>query len=108
MYEPGDVVRVRIKFAYACDTTVNGVLHLKGSLGDPVTVAVAVKAPGGAWVTYTYGASGSPVVRVKAGEYYLLQKFTAAGKWRFVWTGSGAGELEATKSGELVVDSSTC
>ncbi len=104
----GDVMKVRMQFAYACETAVGGAVHLKGSLGDPVVVTVAVKSPAAARVIYTYGAPGSPIVRARAGDYSVSQKFTAPGEWKFIWTGSGSGGIELVEMATITVEPLPC
>lgn len=108
MRDVGDVVKCRMTFAYACDTTVGGQVHLKGAFGDPVVVTVAVKSPVAARVVYTYGASGSPVVRSRVGDYSLSLKLTAPGRWTFQWTGTGTGGIELVESATLDVEAPPC
>ena len=100
--EVGTVVRVRMTFATKCEATIGGVLYPPGALVDPVAVSVAVKSPRAPKVTYVFGV-GAVIVKDGRGDYYVLQKFDAPGRWGFIWTGAGAGSVELVKSGEIEI-----
>lgn len=68
-----------------------------GAVDDPVVVTLEVKAPTATKVTYTYGASGSPILRRSAGIYYIHTTYTEKGDWGWIWHGVGAGHAEGTQ-----------
>lgn len=75
-----------------------------GALADPVAVTVEIKPPKlTAKLTYVYGASGSPVVKVAVGIYTVPIHFNDDGPWTVIWTGAGAGSVEASASAVAVV-----
>jgi hypothetical protein len=79
-YDVGDLVRCSVVFEDAVGTNI-----------DPDTVAVKVKPPTGATVTYTYGTDVA-VVREATGVFHIDVPATVAGEWWFRWASTGTGQ----------------
>ena len=73
------------------------------ALDNPTAVTVEVKAPSADAVTYTYGASGSPLLRRSTGVYYVPITYTEPGTWGFIWHAAGVGHPEGTQQEGRVV-----
>ena len=82
-YDVGDVVRMTGTFAQ------------NGTATDPSTVAIQIRTPVGAVVTYTYGTDAE-VVKSSTGVFYADYTVTGSGQhwYRWVSTGTGAAAEE--------------
>jgi hypothetical protein len=67
-----------------------------GTATDPTTLQVKVRNPGGTITTYDYATpatlltSSTPVARISAGVYRLIQEINDAGDWDAYFKGTGA------------------
>lgn len=91
-YDPGDVT-----------TTTFTVATVDGTPSDPLVVRLEIKAPTADKVTYTYGAMGSPIVKVSTGVYSCPIALTEGGRWNVVWSGAGMGAVECAEPGYVDV-----
>lgn len=91
-YDIGDVVRCRVAF------TVSDVAT------DPTTVTFEVARQGEAATTYTYG-DDAQLVKASTGVYHVDMPATAAG--RYLWRMTGTGAAAAAYHGEYVVRPNT-
>lgn len=75
-YAAGDVV------------TLGNTFKVAGVATDPTLVSLAVTTPGGSTTTYTYAAA--EITKSGTGVYSKNITASAAGIWRYTWTGTGA------------------
>lgn len=68
--------------------TLTNVFRVNGTATDPTTVTLVVTSPGGTATTYTY--SLGEITKTATGTYTKDVPCAEAGRWRAVWTGTGA------------------
>ena len=87
-YNIGDLLRLKTTFT-----------SLTGTLVDPTSIQLKVKAPSGTVTTYTYP---STVTKESAGVYYHDFAVTESGTHYYNWQGSGAFTAADESSFEVV------
>lgn len=75
-----------------------------GTPGDPATVALSIKKPGTATVTYTYALA--EITRTGVGAFYKDITLDLAGKWLWKWAATGDPQVVA-QGAFIVLDSNT-
>ncbi len=85
IFDVGDAVRCRAEFR-----------DLAGTLIDPTTVSVSVKAPDGQITTKVYNTDPE-VVRESAGKFYIDVDATASGVWHYRFFSTGTGKAAAER-----------
>jgi hypothetical protein len=74
--------------------TLTNTWTIDGTPTDPTTVSLTTVTPAGATSTVTYAAA--QITREGTGEYSYDLTLSAAGRWVFVWTGTGtAADVES-------------
>ncbi len=76
-YDIGDYVRISSTFTQG------------GTVLDPTTVTLVLRAPDATSTTYTY--AGATIIRESQGVYHVDVSVTAAGTYRYRWTTTGTG-----------------
>jgi hypothetical protein len=91
-YLRGELVRVSVAFT-----------NNAGAAGDPTTVTLKYRPPGGAIVPIVYPAAG--IVKDSTGNYHAdIDTSSAAGIWRYRWEGTSPVQ-SAAEAQFTVIDS---
>lgn len=93
--------------------TLTNTFTIAGVATDPTTITLEVTDPTGTTTTYTH--AGATITKTGTGVYTKDVPCTAAGIWRYVWTGTGAASdvvagtwtVTSTALGDLYVTPET-